>query len=108
MKIIFSVYYCDWKLCLLFWEVIILYHPGSLDRLWAFMLFKRWSYLSLMTVGELGRTNIYPPSAGRKTEIRVALRRWSEQELLPPTLVIFEFLPFLFQDPGQLTVLTDE
>ena len=69
---------------------------------------KRWSYLSLMTVGELGRTNIYPPSAGRKTEIRVALRRWSEQELLPPTLVIFEFLPFLFQDPGQLTVLTDE
>ena len=108
MKIIFSVSYCDWKLCLLFWEMIILYHPGSLDRLWDFMLFKRWSYLSLMTVGELGRTNIYPPSAGRKTEIRVALRRWSEQELLPPTLVISEFLPFLFQDPGQVTEMTDE
>ena len=88
--------------------MIILYHPGSLDRLWDFMLFKRWSYLSLMTVGELGRTNIYPPSAGRKTEIRVALRRWSEQELQPPTLVISEFLPFLFQDPGQVTELTDE
>ena len=43
--------------CLLFWEVIILYHPGSLNRLWDFMLFKRWSYLSLMTIGELGRTN---------------------------------------------------
>lgn len=52
LRIIFSVSYCDWKLCLLFWEVIILYHPGSLDRLWDFMLFKTWSYLSLMTTGD--------------------------------------------------------
>ena len=88
--------------------MIILYHPGSLNRLWDFTLFKRWSYLSLMTIGELGRTNVYPPSAGRKMEIRVAVRRWSEQELLPSTLVIFVFLPFLVQHPGRVTVLTDE